>query len=106
MKISLIVAGIVAVAIAIASQFLTIFVIQPIGAIPEGVTIITNRREKTKFIDSADAICLREFGQVNLLCRVGVMGGIAKGENGKIYGRLPYMRSLYLWSTGGKEFDR
>lgn len=79
---------------------------QPIGAIPEGVTIITSRREKAKFIDRADAVCLREFGQVNLLCRIGVMGGIAKEDNGTIYARLPYIRPLYLWSTGGKEFDR
>lgn len=92
--------------IAVASQFITIFIVQPIGAIPEGVTIITNRREKTKFIDSADGVCLREFGQVNLFCRMGVMAGIANGGNGKIYVRLPYMRWLYLWSTGGKEFDR
>jgi hypothetical protein len=106
MKTPFIVAGIAAVAMAVASQFLTIFVIQPIGAIPDGVTIITSRREKTKFIDSADAVCLREFGQVNLFCRMGVMGGIAKEENGKIYARLPYVRSLYLWSTGGKEFSK
>jgi hypothetical protein len=85
---------------------LTIFVIQPLGAVPEGRTVVIWRRTKTKFIDSADAVCLREMGGVNLFCRVAVLGGIV-GEDGKgIPLRLPYSRTLYLVSTGGKEFDR
>jgi len=82
---------------------LTLFVVQPIGAIPDGVTIVTWRREGTQFIDSADAVCKRKMGSVNLLCRVAAIGGIAKGD---ILLRLPYSRTLYLISTGGEEYER
>jgi hypothetical protein len=55
-----------------------------------------------QFIDSPDAMCERIQGGVSLLCR-----GIAMGtavNNGTIYARLPYSHTLYLWSTGGKEY--
>ena len=35
----------------------TFFVVQPIGAVPEGKTVVMLRMNKTKFIGSADAIC-------------------------------------------------
>jgi len=88
---------------AAASQ-VTIFVIQPIGALPEGKTLIISRMSNTKFIDSADAICERTQGGVSLICRIGAMGGALK--NAQIYARLPYMRWLYEISTGGKKYDR
>jgi hypothetical protein len=82
----------------------SIFVIQPIGAVPDGRTIILKRVGKLRFIDSADAICEREMGGVSLLCRGGILAAVVK--NSDIYMRLPYSRWLYLWSTGGKEYDR
>ena len=82
----------------------TIFVIQPIGALPEGKTLIISRMNKTEFIDSADAMCERLQGNVNLLCRGVTMGAIA--EKATIYARLPYSSWLYHVSTGGKEYDR
>ena len=85
------------------SQF-TIFVIQPIGALPEGRTLIISRLNKTEFIDSADAMCERLQGHVNLICRGVVMGTVAKKAT--IYARLPYSEWLYHISTGGKEYDR
>ncbi len=42
---------------------LTIFVIQPIGAVPEGKTLVILRMNKTEFIDSTDAICFRKMGR-------------------------------------------
>jgi len=83
---------------------LTIFVIQPLGAIPEGRTMVMLRLNKTQFIDSADAICERMQGSVNLICRMGVMGGVA--GNATVLMRLPYSEWLYLISTGGKHYDR
>lgn len=96
----LLIAGIVAaVAIAIYTQ-ITIFVVPPIGAVPEGRTVIMLRLNKTNFIDSADAICERIQGSVSLLCRGMTMAGVV--NNTKILARLPYSESLYLISTGGK----
>jgi hypothetical protein len=85
------------------TQF-TIFVIQPIGALPEGKTLIISRLNKTEFIDSADAMCERLQGGVNLLCRGAMMGAVA--EKATIYARLPYSEWLYHVSTGGKKYDR
>ena len=88
---------------AFAYSKLTIFVIQPIGAIPEGKTILIERTGKLNFIDSADAICERIQGGVSLLCRGAILGQIAKN---KMYLRLPYSETLYLMSTGGKTYGK
>lgn len=96
-------AGLVAIiAIAVYTQ-ITIFVVPPIGAVPEGRTVIMLRLNKTKFIDSADAICERIQGSVSLLCRGMTMAGVV--NNTKIIARLPYSEWLYLISTGGKRYD-
>lgn len=84
---------------------LTFFVIQPIGAIPDGRTVVLWRRSAAlSFIDSADAICDRLQGGVSLWCRAISIGAVAK--NNPIILRLPYSHSLYLISTGGEEYDR
>jgi len=79
---------------------LTLFVIQPIGALPDGVTLVILRGNKLNFFDSADAFSEREIGGVSLLCRLGILGGIAK--NATILIRLPYSKTLYEISTNGK----
>lgn len=105
MKKSLAIAiGIAAVlTVAITTQ-ITIFVIPPIGALPEGKTVIITRLNKTKFIDSPDAMCERIQGGVSLLCRGMVMGAVI--EKPTIILRLPYSSWLYGISTGGKVYDR
>lgn len=82
---------------------LTIFVIQPIGAIPDGRTVVMLRLNKTKFIDSADAFCKREMEVVSLLCRGMTLATIA--NNAVIIARLPYSHNLYLISTDGAEYN-
>lgn len=80
----------------------TLFVVPPIGAIPEGRTLILLRwgfdadgdmvRVRTRFIDSADAICRRELGGVNLLCRGSMMAAVVGSST--IILRLPYSETL------------
>ena len=82
---------------------LTVFVVPPIGAVPEGRTVIMLRLNKTNFIDSPDAMCERLQGGVSLLCRGMAMAAVVK--NTKILLRLPYSHSLYLVSTGGKTYE-
>jgi len=84
---------------------LTLFVIPPIGAVPEGRTVIIWKRAKTNFIDSPDALCAREMGGVSLLCRAAALGGIAQGGEDGILMRLPYSEWLYLISTNGKTYQ-
>jgi len=86
-----------------AATQLTVFVIQPIGAIPEGRTVILWRLDSMKFIDSPDAWCKRRMGGVNVFCRGAVLAQVAK--EGVIIARLPYSEALYLWSTGGYTFS-
>lgn len=83
---------------------ITVFVVPPIGAVPEGRTVVMLRLNKTDFIDSPDAMCELIQGGVSLLCRAMVMGAVVK--NTTILFRLPYMDWLYLVSTGGKRYER
>jgi capsular polysaccharide biosynthesis protein len=83
---------------------LTIFIVPPIGSVPEGRTVIITRLNKTEFIDSPDAMCERIQGGVNLLCRGMVIGVVL--EKSKILLRLPYSSWLYNISTGGKTYER
>lgn len=83
---------------------ITIFVVQPIGAVPQGKTLIISRLNTLNFIDSADAWCQRKREGVSLLCRGMALAKISKTAT--VYLRLPYSETLYLWSTGGKEYSR
>jgi hypothetical protein len=94
----------VIVAAVITAQFITVFVIQPIGAVPDGRTIIISRLNTLRFIDSADAWCERQQGSVNLLCRIAVMGRVA--QEASVLVRLPYSAVLYQISTGGRTYER
>jgi hypothetical protein len=83
-----------------------IFVIQPIGAIPEGKTMIYWKvgMPNMPFIASADGI-LEEQGQgVSLLGRGLVLAGLVKPLKEKEIISFGYSESLYLISTGGKEY--
>jgi len=92
-----------AIAAAIYTQ-ITLFVVPPIGAVPEGRTVIMLRLNKTNFIDSPDGMCDRMQGGVSLLCRGMTMAAVV--EKTKIIARLPYSDWLYLQSTDGKRFNR
>jgi hypothetical protein len=83
---------------------ITLFAIQPIGAIPEGKTLVILKLNKTNFIDSADAMCVREIGGVSLLCRMSMLSAVT--EKSIILLRLPYIEMLYKISTNGKEFSK
>ncbi len=95
---------IIVIILIVISFQITIFVVQPIGAVPEGRTIIISRLNQTKFIDSADAMCERIQNGVSLLCRSLVMVKVLKIAT--IYMRLPYSKMLYLISTDRKTYNR
>ena len=82
----------------------TLFVIQPIGAVPDGKTLVLLRMKKTNFIDSADAMCQRVMDGVNLLCRGMMMSAVV--DKGTILFKLPYSEFLYDISTDGKRYGR
>lgn len=59
---------------------------------------------KTNFIDSADAMCVRIQGYVSLLCRGMTMGAVVNATT--IIARLPYSETIYKISTGGNSYER
>jgi hypothetical protein len=86
--------------------FFGIFVIQPIGAIPDGVTIIYLRTGlNLPFISSADGL-LEESGLgVSILGRAVMLSKLAEPISDKTWFRFDYSEKLYLWSTNGKKYD-
>jgi hypothetical protein len=83
------------------------FVIQPIGAIPDGATIIYFRLGlNVSFITSPDGIIIDNDQEVSLLARLIVLGKYVEIVNERKIIKLPYSKSLYLISTGGKEFAK
>ena len=84
-----------------------LFVVQPIGAVPDGAAIVyLSRGEKLDTVDSADGICLRMSGGVNLLCRGAALGQFMNTYENEIVVRLPYSEWMYEMTTDGKRFDR
>jgi hypothetical protein len=83
---------------------LGVYTVQPIGAIPEGGTVVIWRDSEAPFFDSPDGLCLRRAGEVSLLLRAVAMKEAPTEE--QIILRLPYSEFAYLQSTGGKSFDR
>ena len=104
MRRTLITVGLFLALCLILSTQVSLFVIQPIGAIPEGKTLVISRLTNVHFIDSADAVCERLQGGVSLICRMAVLGRVA--NEATVYLRLPYSETLYSISTGGATYDR
>lgn len=94
----------IAIFVFVAYTQLTLFIVAPIGAVPEGKTLVIMRLNKTNFIDSADAMCERLHSGVSLLCRGTMMAGVL--NKSEIIMRLPYSESLYLISTNGKTYSK
>jgi hypothetical protein len=84
-----------------------IFVIQPIGAIPEGMIIIYWRFGlKMPFIASVDGLLDKSGAGVSLLGRGLMLGGLVDTIKSRGLFRLPYSEIIYLWSTGGKKYEK
>lgn len=83
-----------------------VFTIQPIGALPEGITIVYHSRSpEMEFFSSPDSLCLQIQGSVSLLCRMAALSAVEEIAD-RIIVRLPYIEGAYLLSTGGQQFDR
>jgi hypothetical protein len=83
------------------------FVIQPIGAIPEGVTIMYFRLGlNVSFITSPDGILIDNDQDVSILGRMIIMGKFGEIVINRKILSLPYSDSMYLISTRGKQFEK
>ena len=87
--------------------FTGFFVVQPIGAIPERVTIWYFRNDiNLPFISSPDGIMLEKEGHVNLLGRAIILSSVMDSLEGKRICNLPYQKWMYKISTKGQEFEK
>ena len=83
-----------------------VFTIQPIGALPDGITFIYHSRSsQMPFFTSPDGMCLQFQGSVTLLCRMAAINASSELTD-RIILRLPYSHWAYLKSTGGMEFEK
>lgn len=78
------------------------YTVQPIGALPEGRTLVVWRVSGEPFFTSPDALCLERMDGVSLMCRMMAMD---EAPIDRIIVRLPYSRTAYLASTGGQDFE-
>lgn len=72
------------------------YTIPPIGALPEGITLLVWRAGDDPFFNSPDAECIRIQGGVSLLCR-GI--AITNAPADRIILRLSYSEMLYQRSV-------
>lgn len=79
------------------------YTVQPLGVLPEGITLFVWRAPGEPFFNSPDATCLRVQDGVSLLCR---LAAFQVAPIDRIILRLPYQEWAYLASTGGASFDR
>ena len=87
--------------------FCGIFVIQPIGALPEGTTIIYWRSGlNLPFIASADGLLEQSGTGVSLLGRGMMLAKFAEPIKEREIVRIGYSKRLYLYSTGGKDYEK
>jgi hypothetical protein len=83
-----------------------LFVVQPMGAVPEGVTILYFRAGlNLPFISSADSLGMTDDGRLSPMERIGAMAGFWEVAEDRIITRLPYFERLYDISTDGRRWD-
>ena len=84
-----------------------VFVIQPIGMLPEGKTMVYWRLgTKMPFITSADGMLEKTGQDISLFGRAMALAAIVSQIGDKRIVDLPYSHNLYIISTCGKEYDR
>lgn len=81
--------------------FCGLYSVQPIGALPEGATVVVWRKSGEPFFNSPDALCVERMGGVSLLCRGLAMG---QGPTDRIIVRLPFQEWAYSASVDGRSF--
>jgi len=87
--------------------FCGIFVIQPIGAVPQGATIIYWRSGlNLPFISSADGLLDESGAGVSLLGRGMILAKLAEPITEREVFRFGYSETIYLWSTNGKQYEK
>jgi len=84
-----------------------LYVVQPIGAIPEGATIVYWRLgTNMDFVESADGLVLKTGAGLSLLTRGLAISTSASVVADRKVLKLPYSSFLYGLTTNGRFYDR
>ena len=84
-----------------------IFVIQPIGAIPDGTTIVYWRvGTNFDFVESADGLVQKTGAGLSLFTRGIALAAAAEPVVQREIFRMPYSSFLYGLTTGGEYYDK
>ena len=84
-----------------------LYVVQPIGAIPEGATIVYWRLgTNMDFVESADGLVLKTGAGLSLLTRGLALSTSASVVVDRKVLKLPYSSFLYGLTTNGRFYDR
>lgn len=87
--------------------FTGFFVIQPIGAVPDGATVWYFRYGvDLPFISSVDGFLYEKVGSVSIFSRAMAFATVGKIIADRKILVLPYSEILYLISTRGVKFSR
>ncbi len=79
--------------------FLGFFVIQPLGVLPDGVTLLYWRAGlNLPFIASADGILEKSGAGISIFGRAAVLGTMAETIKPREIARLGYSETLFNWS--------
>lgn len=62
-------------------NYITIFSIPPIGALPEGATIVIWKDERMEFLDSAEWMCLRIEEDSSNICQFKYLSMVMQGPD-------------------------
>lgn len=107
MKAFAVILALLALALIFMRITLGVFVIQPIGAVPEGVTIVYWRfGTNMPFVASADGIVEKSGQGLSLFTRGLTLAAMSKFIREREIARFGYSETLYLWSTDGKTYER
>ena len=83
-----------------------LFVIPPIGAEPEGMTVWYWRAGlNLSFVSSPDSLAMGEDGTLSLLGRGAALRSFIDVAEDRVLLRLPYSDTLYDISTGGRRWE-
>ncbi len=86
-----------------------VFIVPPIGAVPEGKTIVLFKPDrllvqgKFDFLETPDHFQYKNLGKVNLFGRLAAIGAILNGPI--ILARLPYSSTLEYLANAGSSWE-
>lgn len=75
-----------------------LYSLPPLGALPEGKTVLVWRAEGEPFFNSPDALCHERLGYVSLFCRGAAL---MQAPTDRIILRLPYQEWAFNLSVPG-----